>query len=905
MLYFKNISLGKTMILLTLAFISLLFFSPYAFGDSGLGYDSNMFTVSDADVSKLRFLDIYFPQDDMSKSPLSAAIGAFNSVVLLVGGILAAYTILAGTAATAHDGEVLGKKWSSMWIPIRLAISTAFLVPSSGGFCAVQMFMLWIVEMSIGAASHVWVSYVENMGVANGVIIPNMSDEKLNKLAKSAFLSNLCVLKTNQLYKKAGKSLVLKAEMNTVEKVNIKASPAPYIGAAMIPGPAGIGAQQMMAHAYRTDPTYMGYKYFSYGNKNLEGITGPWWDIFGFTTASKTVEVDNKYYSIGREQRACGAFIIPAELSGVKDKLKNFPELSPLLTKVVDGQPEYFMALQNEMQKLAVQYMNSTGSVDLTTAFDNAILNYKTKVADRVALLFKEDNGWSAYTESVKKDGWLLAGSWSIRLIQIQEILGQLTNIYPTFVKPALAYSDLWEGPELESFMTQAGQNIAASETSTKYMTGLANMAINKNQKATENDKKVDPEEKSQSLDGLFSGINEKSQEAFSFSASVAGAAIQTGEEWTGSTNPLSIAKFYGDTAIELGNTILGVAAIVGAIMGALPFSGGWFLTVTSAASLVMPISITLWIAGNSLSVLLPLTPYMLWLGMIGGWMILVLEAMISAPLWIVTQLQPDADGVAGRGGTGYGLVLSLALRPTLMIIGLICSIELLNILGSILSVTFVSMISTSGIASGSVIKTIGILFVYFGVLYSIINRSFSLIHVIPDEVMKWLNIHGGQHLGSYAKDSVGATMGKAAMAKGAFDQASAVGNHVLQKGGKGLDSAISKKILKNSLNSSGAGPGDFSASPKDLAQKANEKFKQSGLMAKHGDNNNAQKYMNQAQALAAHIPADQFNDKLGLQPELNGYVGTAEGLGSSGKTQQQQDQDKGQGGSGDSSSKE
>lgn len=76
-------------------------------------YAADLFTVPDTDKSKLWFLDVLFPEN-LAQSPLASTMTILNSAILLVGGILAAYTLIAGTMSTAHDGEMLGKKWSSM-----------------------------------------------------------------------------------------------------------------------------------------------------------------------------------------------------------------------------------------------------------------------------------------------------------------------------------------------------------------------------------------------------------------------------------------------------------------------------------------------------------------------------------------------------------------------------------------------------------------------------------------------------------------------------------------------------------------------------------------------------------------------------------------------------------------------
>ena len=61
--------------------------------------------------------------------PIAAGIRMFNGGVLIIGGVLVAYTIMIGTIGTAHDGEMLGKKFSSVWVPLRTALGTALVLP--------------------------------------------------------------------------------------------------------------------------------------------------------------------------------------------------------------------------------------------------------------------------------------------------------------------------------------------------------------------------------------------------------------------------------------------------------------------------------------------------------------------------------------------------------------------------------------------------------------------------------------------------------------------------------------------------------------------------------------------------------------------------------------------------------
>ena len=123
-----------------------------------------------------------------------SAISTFNGAILIVGGILATYTILAGTIGTAHDGEMLGKKFSSVWIPIRYSLSTALVLPVlNGGYCIMQQMVMWLAMQGIGLADSVWDSYMKTPGIAAN-ITPSVSMKKSAlKLAEDTYRLTACV----------------------------------------------------------------------------------------------------------------------------------------------------------------------------------------------------------------------------------------------------------------------------------------------------------------------------------------------------------------------------------------------------------------------------------------------------------------------------------------------------------------------------------------------------------------------------------------------------------------------------------------------------------------------------------------------------------------------------------------
>lgn len=87
---------------------------------------------------------------------MGTMFGVFNSAVLALGGIIIMYTLLVSTMNTAQEGQMLGQKWSSIWVPMRSTLGLALLIPKASGYCLMQIFIMWVVIQGVGAADKVW-----------------------------------------------------------------------------------------------------------------------------------------------------------------------------------------------------------------------------------------------------------------------------------------------------------------------------------------------------------------------------------------------------------------------------------------------------------------------------------------------------------------------------------------------------------------------------------------------------------------------------------------------------------------------------------------------------------------------------------------------------------------------------
>jgi len=152
----------KILVALLLTFFPLLAMATSSLsltpppGDYSVMYLSNMFGIVDGVLH------------GTGSQIMGAMFAVFNAAVLALGGIVIMYTVLVGTMNTAHDGEAMGKNWSSIWIPLRSTIGLSLLMPKASGYCLMQIFVMWVVVQGVGAADLVWnaaLGYLNRGGV--------------------------------------------------------------------------------------------------------------------------------------------------------------------------------------------------------------------------------------------------------------------------------------------------------------------------------------------------------------------------------------------------------------------------------------------------------------------------------------------------------------------------------------------------------------------------------------------------------------------------------------------------------------------------------------------------------------------------------------------------------------------
>jgi defect in organelle trafficking protein DotA len=112
-------------------------------------------------------------------------MGTLNLSVLALGSIVIMYTLIVGTLNTAHEGEFLGKHWSSIWLPVRATVGMTLLIPKSSGYCLMQVLVMWVVVQGVGAADKLWDSALDYLAMGGKLVEEQFDTNKITAGSKA------------------------------------------------------------------------------------------------------------------------------------------------------------------------------------------------------------------------------------------------------------------------------------------------------------------------------------------------------------------------------------------------------------------------------------------------------------------------------------------------------------------------------------------------------------------------------------------------------------------------------------------------------------------------------------------------------------------------------------------------
>lgn len=659
-----------------------------------------------------------------TEDPLAAGMETFNAGVLLLSVLFVIYTTIRGTIDSAHDGELLGRKMNSTWVPLRSLAGFGALTPLPGGYSLVQIAVLWIALQGVGMADTVWARIMDELAQTGMIAAPRVPEAR--QLAANILRSEVCMAAMNKQWEAEGRpDRITLTERTSARAAQAAADAAAQPGAVALDGSARLAqsvAEQV--HAYHTRAfVWGGGKYVS---------TAPACGALEWRESDESRE-GNANGNIAR------APILVAHGVAVKRMIL---DLRPVAEAIV------------------------AGAKPAPGALDDAARRYE-KTLTQAAKTATAATGERAKTEFIqfaKQGGWIYAGTYYNQITRLNDSMQGAINALPTPVPIAI------EAREMRETLINYRDGLAVADAYIEARSDAPRAAYEHHREtvASTTPKSWEDVQRIISL-GALAVIDDWTQGIAGSNLSHIGQMKALGS---------SLINFVYGSVLTIG-TVAGVANAKGA-----EWTLGLGFSVAAVISTVAPFLMTLlgilFVGGCMLAFYVPMIPYFAWVVGLIKWLVMVVENVIAAPVWAAAHVHPDGSDTVGRAGPGYFIILSTFLRPALMVFGFVLSITLAQPVAAWINTTWITAVTgaTDGTMAG-LAAIVSYTLMYAVIMTIVVHSIFSLVNYLPDSVLRWLG-HAvgagaiGDSEGSQAQHVIGGATHAVAGAAGAAAGAAA-----------------------------------------------------------------------------------------------------------------------------------
>lgn len=640
----------------------------------------------DTDILVKYILKPLFGYGENKELFFSQPMTVFLSGCLVLVAILFIYNLLTDTANTANSGKMLaGRGQNLTWSVLRNVIGIALLIPIKG-IAVAQMIFVWIAAQGLMLANSVYekMNWLE-LDNENLAYVSNIQGD-LYKSYKVATMAHVC----------------LEAAKSTGVTNSFAGKPLDFNLSITKGSQAGDYKNYNYNFGTKLDPKLCGQLTVGFPKikeNNLVNSSDSLSDITKFSLINAQ-EVSSKIQGI--------------HISAMDDLIQNKTKQTALII------------LKNEQgEKLNNEVLNKT---------IKDLANYEEKIKAVFNEVSKID---TKAKKEMTKQGIAAAGSWIWALSNTQTTLTNILNDTPKVTSSfnneaneAKSCAGWFSSFQAECITTKKLNDISPTIKSNIDKTLFTLSSIDK--EISNNFNKSNPAlAKAAKAEAKEDGVIDKILSAFD------GLDItkKFTTDRTSETNPLVAQQ-------AVGAWILGIAQSIFAVLvtgAAIPVLGDSFIGATLA---FLPFVLSVIVAAMVIVFYLPMLPFIIWIGNLIGWIVMLFQAMLGIPIWLVSFMRNDTDGFVGKTGQGYLLILEGFLRPSLMIFALYFAFYLLVPVTKI--VNFFFLFVTNSIYSNvssffAVCYYIFTIVIYAVLLNKIMVILFNLIESIPDKILTWI----------------------------------------------------------------------------------------------------------------------------------------------------------------------
>lgn len=687
--------------------VSLAFFATAAnAADAGEGF--HFFTPAPGDAAVGFLREMFGPVIDRvsttgqvsnTDSIIGRMMGPFNSAVLMLGMLFVGYMTITGTINSAHDGEILGKKMSEIWVPIRTVGGTALVLPSIGGYCLAQVIVMSLLVQSIGIANSVLSAGLDYVQDTKMVMSPNLPDSR--PLAASILKSEVCRAAMNEQY----------AGANQPMRINLQESPATKINTGEVFTLNGavdnalpvVGLYNQAKQYLNSSYTVVNFEWRAEANGSGGNFINP--VVCG---AVRWEESQESSESNGNLKIAKGP-IMQAHAAAVRQMIA---DLRPIAERIAKGDIPPAGALEDA----AGRYESSLAS------------------AAKASVGATSDQVMGNFIKYAKDGGWIYLPAYYNQLIQLNDVMTSAINTLPS-ASPVDV--DTKVSPmELQNYqmaMSAADEYTKARGTGSRP--DLAPMQAYMQQ-----------------ADDTWKVPRNWEDAKRILSRPAQGAMRQFTQELAGSNlSHVGQIKAVGDTIIGAGElfatTMFTMSGFANA--NAVKLTVGNFFDVGAALSSISGILSTMvlliFFTGAVAAYWIPMIPFIAGITAIIKWAVMAFEMVISAPMVAAAHIHPDGHDIVGKAAPAYMHYLNVALRPSLIVFGFFGSILIAQPLTTVINMMFMTaVVGAEHNSLSGIVAFMAYTGIYVIIMTGVVHSVFTLVNWLPDNALRVIGGSGG-----------------------------------------------------------------------------------------------------------------------------------------------------------------
>ncbi|QHM90355.1 DotA/TraY family protein [Acetobacter pasteurianus] len=634
-------------------------------------------------------------------------MGAMISDLCAISLLVISYQMVVGAAETAHQGELLGRKWHTMWSLPRVCYGYAALAPVVKGFCLLQVLIVYVIVVSGNMGNTIWSSFVDGL-IQPEAITPVSANT--DELALNAFKVETCFATYREMQKNNGVG-----EPDFPTKVQTESNIAYQAFHTIISGLSSLwsGNDTSTSGGATDSQVVTSWKFAPCGTisitspANASDAAGTLAkaQINAFDTFLKSLEDPARYAYLATVSGSDGVGL---------DEAKNH------ISSVIQAKKTYDSALGTA----ATQFVQSVRGEDL-----------------------------SDFKNAVEQAGWISAGSYYMTIARINTMILDITKNIPTVsvdMENSIDSDKLYEklnakpnGPFIiaddmwNSIAYSSAQQVSSLDKGADAMNAMHGGAMYYLKQIGS------PDSYGQSaLLGLSLAGNADTYDTMQDTVIMGNYLVDLGEgALLGSVLGMDAIQSAAQATPE--GKIAKVATTVADKFSGIQKKLGMLSKATGyAGQALFLLFLSLMLAGIYDAFILPMLPYLHFFFATVGIMVLAVEGVIAGPIWAFMHIRMDGDELfTGSQSPGYRILFNLLFRIPLTLFGFFFSMLVFDACIWLQHLTiWPAMESATADASFGLVGTVVYMIVITGMTYTIANRSFAMITAVPDRVTRWFS---------------------------------------------------------------------------------------------------------------------------------------------------------------------